>query len=241
MPGVVAATLLAATPPSHHQAARHPSGAQQLLRHTPRAGSDRVRQPAPLVQRHWPARRRRRRTGGAAAQQQAAAAGGAAEAEASVGEGAEDEYLELPEEPQHIVLEQDFLDAAPELRAHFDARFGDVRRTSSDRFCWDYWCARAACKSCCWGWPQPRLGAWRCGAARTQRACRPPGCCAGTSRASTRCCARRQSPSSRDSSTRAWRTRSQSTGSGSWGAGASPPSGSGGGPGVRQRPPTEAA
>lgn len=38
-----------------------------------------------------------------------------------------------------ILIQPHFFDASKALRAHFDARFADPRKTQSDRFVWDYW------------------------------------------------------------------------------------------------------
>ena len=40
---------------------------------------------------------------------------------------------------QYLWVEDNFSRAANKLRASFDARFGDPKRTGSDRFVWDFW------------------------------------------------------------------------------------------------------
>lgn len=43
------------------------------------------------------------------------------------------------ERNRHLVVVPDFFDRAEEMRAAFEARVGSVRRTSRERFVWDYW------------------------------------------------------------------------------------------------------
>ncbi|PSC67839.1 Oxoglutarate iron-dependent dioxygenase [Micractinium conductrix] len=68
----------------------------------------------------------------------AAAAAAGADGGGASEEDDSGEWLELPE-AQHVLLEPDFLDVAPQLRAHYDERVGNPLRTSSDRFVWDHW------------------------------------------------------------------------------------------------------
>ncbi|KAL4425742.1 hypothetical protein ABPG75_009758 [Micractinium tetrahymenae] len=67
-----------------------------------------------------------------------AAAAAAAEVDSGQQHEDEDEYLEMPE-AQHVILQPDFLDVAPQLRAHFDQRVGNPLKTTADRFVWDHW------------------------------------------------------------------------------------------------------
>lgn len=39
----------------------------------------------------------------------------------------------------HIIIEDDFLEAAQELRQFFHKNFADPRATHKRRFLWDYW------------------------------------------------------------------------------------------------------
>lgn len=85
-------------------------------------------------------------TAAATEQRQPAANGSSGASSGGGGGGAEeeeqqeeDEFLELPE-AQHSRTVPDFLPAAPQLRAHFDARLGDPQTsTAAARFCWDWW------------------------------------------------------------------------------------------------------
>jgi hypothetical protein len=45
----------------------------------------------------------------------------------------------IPPQARHVILEPDFSGAAADLRAVFDSRFEDPRKTSRERFLWDYW------------------------------------------------------------------------------------------------------
>ncbi|GAQ82551.1 hypothetical protein KFL_001150120 [Klebsormidium nitens] len=42
-------------------------------------------------------------------------------------------------DPEHLIIEDEFLDSAEELREHFDSRFAEPRQIRMDRFVWDYW------------------------------------------------------------------------------------------------------
>lgn len=64
----------------------------------------------------------------------------AAATQDAVDEG-EDEYEELEElsEARHLMVQQDFLPFAAELRGEFDRRFKQPRSNAPERFIWDYW------------------------------------------------------------------------------------------------------
>ncbi|EIE23883.1 hypothetical protein COCSUDRAFT_28507 [Coccomyxa subellipsoidea C-169] len=51
---------------------------------------------------------------------------------------AEEEFA-WGEEPQQLLLTDNFLPTATALREHFESRFENPLKTTSDRFVWDYW------------------------------------------------------------------------------------------------------
>ncbi|CAL8462666.1 g2199 [Coccomyxa elongata] len=50
-----------------------------------------------------------------------------------------DEEFTWTEEPQQLIVLDDFLPSAASLRSHYDSRFRNPLKTTGDRFVWDYW------------------------------------------------------------------------------------------------------
>jgi hypothetical protein len=47
--------------------------------------------------------------------------------------------LQQLSEARHVIVEPGFTEAAEQLRGVFDSRFEDPRKTTRERFLWDYW------------------------------------------------------------------------------------------------------